>query len=201
MWWNKIVFGWSAYHVVLWFLAYSILGWVVESIYMSICNRKLTNRGFSKGPMCPIYGFGALSVFFFLRPYSANPVRLFIMGMFLATALEFATALVMQKIFGEIWWDYTEKPFNYRGIICLESSVAWGFYTLGLFLFLHNIIVRLVDCVPPLMGKIGGSVILFLYIVDFMAALYREKKDTIPDSVYDKVYEVRESLSNWFDGE
>ncbi len=183
MWWNKVIFGWSVYHVVLWFLTYSILGWIVESIYMSICNRKITNRGFTKGPMCPIYGFGALTVFFLLKPYSDNPIRLFFMGMFLATALEFITARIMQRVFGEIWWDYREKPFNYQGIICLESSVAWGFYTVGLFLFLHNIVVNMVDSLPLLAGKVIGSVILILYMLDFMMAMYREKKDDLPDRV------------------
>lgn len=197
MWWNKVVFGWSAYHVVLWFLTYSILGWVVESIYMSICNRKLTNRGFARGPICPIYGIGALTVFFVLRPYSSNPVCLFFMGMFLATTLEFLTALLMQKIFGEIWWDYNEKPFNYKGILCLESSIAWGFYTLGLFLFLHRMVVGIVDRIPLLAGKIGGSIILVGFTIDFMTAFYREKKDDIPD----KIWEWKEILVNKITGE
>ncbi len=197
MWWNKVVFGWSAYHVALWFLVYSILGWLVESVYMSVCNRKITNRGFTKGPMCPIYGFGALTVFFLLRPYSGNPVRLFFMGMLLATTLEFLTALVMRRVFGQIWWDYTEKPFNYRGIICLESSVAWGFYTLALFLFLHGMVAGFVDRLPVMAGKIGGSVILAAYMVDFSVALYREKRDDIPD----KVWEIKESLLDRFYGE
>lgn len=183
--------------MVLWFLAYSILGWIVESIYMSICNREITNRGFTRGPMCPIYGFGALTVFFLLRPYSENLVQLFFMGMFLATTLEFITARIMQRIFGEIWWDYREKPFNYQGIICLESSVAWGFYTVGLFLFLHNIIVNIVDCVPVLAGKIAGSMILALYMIDFTMAMYREKKDALPD-IPDKVLEWKENLLERF---
>jgi len=190
MWWNKVVFGWSAYHVVLWFLAYSILGWVVESIYMSICNRKITNRGFTKGPMCPIYGIGALTVFFLLEPYSGNPLLLFFMGMMLATTLEFFTAFVMRRFLGAIWWDYTEKPFNYKGIVCLESSIAWGFYTLGLFMFLHRWIVNMVDHVPVMVGKIAGSIILAVYVVDFFITLYQEKKEDIPD----KVWEVKESL-------
>ncbi len=197
MWWNKVVFGWSAYHVVLWFLTYSILGWVVESIYMSICNKKLTNRGFTRGPICPIYGVGALTVFFILKPYSSNPICLFFMGMFLATTLEFFTALLMQKIFGEIWWDYNEKPFNYKGILCLESSIAWGFYTLGLFLFLHKMVVGIVDRIPLLAGKIGGSIILAAFTIDFMTALYREKKDDIPD----KVWEWKEILVNKITGD
>ena len=64
MLWTKAVLGTDVYHIIQWFLIYSILGWVVESIYMSICNRRLTNRGFVKGPICPIYGVGALTVYF-----------------------------------------------------------------------------------------------------------------------------------------
>lgn len=183
--------------MVLWFLAYSILGWIVESVYMSVCNKEITNRGFARGPMCPIYGFGALTVFFLLRPYSENSIQLFFMGMFLATTLEFVTARVMQRIFGEIWWDYNEKPFNYQGIICLESSVAWGFYTVGLFLFLHNIIVNMVDQVPVLAGKIAGSIILGSYMIDFLIVMYREKKDDIP-YIPGKVSEWKENLLERF---
>ena len=109
-----MILGFDSYHVILWFLLYSILGWIVESIYMSICNRKLTNRGFAKGPFCPIYGVGALTVYFVLRPYSSNGFLLFLLGSLLATALELLTGIIMKHIFGEIWWDYHEKPFNYK---------------------------------------------------------------------------------------
>ena len=176
MWWNRRIFGLSGYHVVLWFLVYSLMGWIVESVYMSICNRKLTNRGFAKGPFCPIYGVGALTVFFLLRPYSDEPFQLFLLGMILATAIEFITAVIMNRIFGEIWWDYREKPLNYKGIICLESSIAWGFYTLGLFFFLQNMVSSLVDALPVLVGKVGGTMILVIYLFDFLHTMYQEKK-------------------------
>lgn len=188
MWWNRVILGWSGYHVVLWFLAYSILGWAVESIYMSICNQKLTNRGFTKTPLCPIYGVGALTVFFSLGSYSERPIQLFFMGMFLATALEFLTAIVMKRIFDEIWWDYNEKRMNYRGIICVESSIAWGFYTVALFAFLQNIIVSIVDKIPVMAGKIIGSIIILIYTVDFVVTLYKRKKEAIPD----RIWEVRD---------
>lgn len=190
MWWNKVILGWGTYEVVLWFLVYSMLGWLVESIYMSICNRKLTNRGFTKSPVCPIYGVGALTVFFLLGPYSNNPVQLFFMGMFLATAIEFLTALIMNRIFGEIWWDYNNKRLNYKGIICVESSVAWGFYTLALFAFLQNMVIGIVGVIPVMVGRIGGSVILIIYTVDFLATLYKKKKEDIPE----RVWEVRDRL-------
>lgn len=183
MWWNRIIFGIDGYEVVMWFLTYSMMGWLVESIYMSFCNHKITNRGFAKGPFCPIYGFGALTVFFILRPYSDNSILLFFLGSFLATTLEFLTALVMKHIFGEIWWDYHEKPFNYRGIICLESSIAWGFYTLFLFMFLQNIVAALVAMIPVRAGRVIGNLILIGYIMDFSATIYRQKKENLQESM------------------
>lgn len=183
MWWNRIIFGIDGYEVVMWFLTYSMMGWLVESIYMSFCNHKITNRGFAKGPFCPIYGFGALTVFFVLRPYSDNSILLFFLGSFLATTLEFLTALVMKHIFGEIWWDYHEKPFNYRGIICLESSIAWGFYTLFLFMFLQNIVAALVAMIPVRAGRVIGNLILIGYIMNFSATIYRQKKENLQESM------------------
>lgn len=183
MWWNRIIFGIDGYEVVMWFLTYSMMGWLVESIYMSFCNHKITNRGFAKGPFCPIYGFGALTVFFVLRPYSDNSILLFLLGSFLATTLEFLTALVMKRIFGEIWWDYHEKPFNYRGIICLESSIAWGFYTLFLFMFLQNIVAAFVAMIPVRAGRVIGNLILIGYIMDFSATIYRQKKENLQESM------------------
>lgn len=176
--WDISIFGHELYYVLLWFIVYSVLGWAVESIYMSICNRKLTNRGFARGPFCPIYGVGALTVYFALGAYSDNKIILFILGAIFATAIEFITALIMQHIFGEIWWDYHDKPFNYKGILCLESTIAWGFYTIILFMVLQNMVMDIVKAVPVHIGRIGGSILLFLFFVDFATTLYKEKKKT-----------------------
>lgn len=194
MWWNRVVFGCDSYHIILWFLTYSILGWAVESAYMSVCNRKLTNRGFAKGPFCPIYGVGALSVFFILRPYSDNAFALFFLGSLLATTIEYVTAVIMKHVFGEIWWDYNEKPFNYKGILCLESSIAWGIYTVFLFMFLHNMVVGIVDRIPVNAGRALGSVLLIVFTVDFLHSLYVEKKEDIPE----QVTEIKEMLIEKF---
>ncbi len=195
MWWDSMILGFDSYHVILWFLTYSILGWVVESVYMSICNRKLTNRGFVTGPFCPIYGIGALTVFFILRPYGNNELLLFVLGSLLATTIEFLTAVIMKRVFGEIWWDYNEKPFNYKGILCLESSIAWGFYTLFLFLFLQNFVEGVVDRIPILVGKIGGSLLLIIFMVDFLHSLYVEKKEDIPERVWEMKDMLIEKIS------
>lgn len=169
--WEKMLLETDVYHIINWFLVYSILGWVVESIYMSFCNKKWTNRGFIHGPICPIYGVGALTVFFILRPFSGNYLVLYFCGMVLATTLEYITGVVMQKIFGCIWWDYNDKPFNYKGILCLESSIAWGFYTVFLFWFLQRGVESIVNLYPRRIGKILAGFLLLYYAIDFTVSM------------------------------
>lgn len=161
----------DVYHVVHCLLIYSVLGWIVESIYMSFCNRKLTNRGFIHGPMCPIYGVGAMTVYFILRPIEGNLAALYFGGAFLATLLEYLTAVVMQKVFGCIWWDYNDKPFNYKGILCLESTIAWGFYTLFLFLFLHKWVNSFMSLYSRTTGIYISIILIVYYAVDFVISL------------------------------
>lgn len=180
MFWTRGILGTDLYHIVQWFLIYSMLGWLVESIYMSVCNRKLTNRGFMREPMCPIYGVGALTVYFLLRPVCHNIFLLYFSGALVATFLEYVTAKIMLRIFGEVWWDYSQKPFNYKGILCLESTIAWGFYTLGLFLFLHKGVEYIVNSYSFQTGTRLGSVLILIFSVDFLHCLYLQKKDSLP---------------------
>jgi len=70
--WTRHLFGTDLYHLISAFVIYSILGWFVESVYMSLCNRKITNRGFVAGPFCPIYGFGAVVGYMVLHPLAGN---------------------------------------------------------------------------------------------------------------------------------
>ncbi|MDD3403819.1 MAG: putative ABC transporter permease [Hespellia sp.] len=174
--WDKVVLGYQLYDIVLWFLTYSVLGWAVESLYMSLCNKKITNRGFTKGPICPIYGVGALTVYFALRSFTANKVLLFFLGAVFATFIEWLTARIMTAVFHEVWWDYKNKPFNYKGVLCLESSIAWGFYTLFLFTVLHNVVTGIASKIPVAIGHILITIILIAFFIDFFYALYKERK-------------------------
>ena len=60
------------YEVSVWcafFFIYCFFGWCFESSYVSLCERKPVNRGFLKGPMLPIYGFGALIMLYVTIPF------------------------------------------------------------------------------------------------------------------------------------
>lgn len=177
--WNNVLpaIGETYYDFALWFIVYSVMGWVVESAYMTYCNKKLTNRGFIHGPICPIYGFGGILVHTVLKNFAGNWVALFFLGMMLATTVEYVTAVVMIKLFGCVWWDYSNKPFNYKGILCLESCVAWGLYTIIEFAFLKDIVFMGISSIPFSIGKLVIRFTILYYFVDFTLSIIKNYKD------------------------
>ena len=76
------------------FLMYSFIGYIMEIIVCSVEEKKIVNRGFLFGPICPIYGIGALLIVFGLSSYKDNPVLLFFLGMILTTAVEYYTSYI-----------------------------------------------------------------------------------------------------------
>lgn len=165
--WTKEILGTDLYHLFAIFIVYSMLGWFVESCYMSLCNKKLTNRGFTTSPFCPIYGFGGLGCFIFLQPLSNRVMQLYICGAVLATIFEFLVAKLMLHVLGDVWWDYHQKPCNYRGIICLESTMAWGFYAIVIVKFLNGFIMVQLDRFPMKLGLTAAKAIILVVVIDF----------------------------------
>lgn len=46
----------------VYFMIYSVFGWLYETVYCTITNKKWMNRGFLYGPVCPIYGVGGATI-------------------------------------------------------------------------------------------------------------------------------------------
>lgn len=196
--WTRELFGSDVYHLIAAFIIYSVLGWFVESAYMSFCNHRLTNRGFAKGPFCPIYGFGAVIGYLVLNPLSGHYVTLYLTGAFLATTFEYLVGIMMQKLLGEVWWDYTEKPMNYKGIICLESTIAWGFYAIIITMFLHERVLHLIDAMDMVYGRILCIVILATVTVDYLIRLYLLFKTSIQEEKDRLIDKYRSFRARWY---
>ena len=170
--WEIKLLGTDLYHIIHWFFIYSFLGWLMETCYVAIIDKKLVNRGFVSGPVCTIYGFGALSVYFILKPFENNLLILFIMGIIVTSILEYFTAWIMEIIFRTTWWDYSNYPFNIKGRICLLNSIIWGFLTVALFLFIQPFVNSIVSLYSVSTGKILGVIAIILYLVDYGTTSY-----------------------------
>lgn len=116
-------------HLLLYFFFYSFVGWIWESSYVSILTKRLTNRGFLTGPMLPIYGSGAVVMLCATYPVQSSDIGIFLLGLIVATILEYVTGVVMETLFQVRYWDYSDKKFNIRTYLP-KLSLAWGcFYT------------------------------------------------------------------------
>ncbi|MDO5708103.1 MAG: putative ABC transporter permease [Andreesenia angusta] len=113
-------------HYIQLFFIYSLLGFIWETLWVSITEKKLAKRGFLKGPILPIYGFGALIILISVHPYTDNPFMIYFAGMTAATILELITGYLMEKLLHVRYWDYDERPLNFHGYICARSSLFWG---------------------------------------------------------------------------
>ena len=106
----------------------SVGGWVWETVYCSIVERRPVRRGFLFGPACPIYGTGAVAVYALLG-WLESPLAVFVAGAVLATVIEYATGRALEERFGRRWWDYTGWPLNYRGLVCPIASAVFGVFS------------------------------------------------------------------------
>lgn len=149
-----MILGYSVYEILWLFFIYGFLGWCIEVGFCGVELGKFVNRGFLNGPICPIYGFGAVIVILCLTPVSGNAVLLFFASAVLTSLLELATGFALDKIFHARWWDYSDKPFNIGGYICLKFSIYWGFICIALMRGIHPVIYDLVKIVPELIGII-----------------------------------------------
>lgn len=160
------------------FFAFSLFGYLLECVVLTYENRRLVcNRGFGHGPFCVIYGFGAVGAWLLLRPIADDTIKLYFFSMLMATTMELITAGVMIRLFGEFWWDYSHKRYNYKGIICLQSSLAWGLLGIIFFRVLNIWIRELVTQIPVHLEKYIAIALVLFYLSDFTYSFREELKE------------------------
>ncbi len=156
----------SLYEAIWIFLIYAFLGWVCEVAFAAFRSHSFVNRGFLNGPLCPVYGFGVLAVIVILYPLRHNFFLLFFGSFVLVSVIEFFTGFLLEKLFHNKWWDYSERKFNIRGYICPLFSLLWGLgCTLVLKVF-HPIVYRGIRLLPQLPGAIALIILCLVSAVD-----------------------------------
>lgn len=127
------------------FFIYSFIGWVLESVYKTIYEKKLVNSGFLYGPFCPIYGLGALIMYAFLSGYNDNPLHVFVIGFVILSIWEYIVAWAIEKVLHEKYWDYSNNKFNINGRVCLLNSLFWGILGVIFIYIVHPVIQEAIN--------------------------------------------------------
>lgn len=168
--------------VFLLFIICSFAGWCLEVLSGYIDLHRFVNRGFLIGPICPIYGVGALAFNFMLGHFKNEPLFLAILIMFAAGVLEYATSYLMEKVFNIRWWDYSDAKLNFDGRICAEALVLFGI--LGVFAVEIAIpfIMTSLNSLPQTILIASAFVSISVFLIDLCLStriIFQKDKSTI----------------------
>ena len=167
-------FGEILYSVLWLFLIYSFYGVIIEMVFCYAREYKgvIESRcGLLYAPLSPIYGFGGVAVSMILAEWVSDPFALFFAAIAICTVLEYFASLAMEKIFGTVFWDYSNKPLNLHGRICLEFAIYWGFLGLLLIYVLDPSTLAVVDAIPRPAGEYLLNVLLVLTLASVVLTL------------------------------
>lgn len=148
---------------------------------MEICVHTLkmsqySDRGFLFGPYCPIYGFGVLILKALIGGFTSNPALTFVLSSAICTTFELLVGLAMRKIFRNIWWDYSDEKFNFKGLICLKVSIEWGVVgTLGMCVLVPAT-ESLIKVIPVTLGHIAIFLWGAVMLADTVSSVVAVKK-------------------------
>lgn len=151
--------------VFLWFLLYSFVGWLWETCLNIVMKRRFVDRGILNGPLCPIYGFGAMLAVYAL-PGEHSFLAVFLSSGVLACTLEYLTSWGIEKLFHMRLWDYSDKPFNINGRVYLNGFIFFGLGCTVIKLWVQPHVLVALDGVPPATLLAVATALLALTLVD-----------------------------------
>ena len=150
------------------FFIYSFLGWACEVFLSFFQSKKFINRGFLIGPLCPIYGVGCVAIFIALNKYANDPLALFLLSIILCAVLEYLTSFIMEKIFKNRWWDYSDMKFNINGRVCLEYAIPFGVGGIVMFYGINPLILMGLKVMSDHVLLIVSISLFAIFLVDLI---------------------------------
>jgi len=182
------------------FLCYGVMGWVWETIYVSIENKKFVNRGFLRSPFIPIYAFAGITMMPTIQwlvergeiesLYHISLVAIIIASV-IATLWEYTISYLMEKAFETRWWDYSDFKYHLNGRIALFPSILWGIFGMFFFLYLQPLLVNRYE---QIFSSTVIRVLLFLYILLLIDAVYTISELIQLRSIITRFREISETL-------
>ena len=171
------ILGISLWRLIAYFIIYSFAGYVVETIFSIFSKGTLESRqSFLYGPFSGIYGIGAIVMILFLRYFNKNNNRLFIGGFIVGSIVEYTISLLAELILHVKWWDYSDKPFNIAGRICVYYSIFWGFLAVYFMSYVHPKVDKLIEKIKSKISikkiKIITSAVTAFLVIDCVLTAY-----------------------------
>ena len=112
--WEFSILGISIWKIFAYFIIYSILGYIIETLF-GIATKGVweSRQSFLYGPFCAIYGVGAALMIIFLHKYSKRYNTLFVLGFIIGSIVEYLVSFLGEMMLHVKWWDYSKHAFKY----------------------------------------------------------------------------------------
>ncbi len=176
-------------YIFLYFVFYSMIGYVCEVFYVYLGSKKWVNRGFMHGPYIPIYGNGAMIVSLALLHVKKDSFIIFLVGLLLCSFLEYITSFVMEKVFHNRWWDYSERKYNLNGRVCLQNSVLFGLGSVAIIYIFNPLFNKLYNLLNDKAVLYIALILFIIMLTDFLISFFEAIKVSSIASHLDKFIE------------
>lgn len=157
--------------IFLYFIFYSFLGWAMETIYCSAVERRFVVRGFLLGPICPIYGVGALLMILPLSFFKDNLVVFYLVATVTLSAWEYFVGWFLETTTHVKYWDYSHFKFNIKGRITLWVCLWWGVLAYVAVFFIHPRTEALFAQLTVTQRHVLAGVLFVLLLVDSVTTI------------------------------
>ncbi len=190
------ILGISIYEILVYFIIYSILGYIIETIYGILTKGVWESRqSFLYGPFCGIYGLGAVVLIISLQYFNKSTNKLFVGGFIAGSIVEYLVSFIGELIFHVKWWDYSHMPLNINGRICVYYSLFWGILAVYFMTTFHPRVERFIDKIEAKKSmrtlKISTVLISLFLLFDLLITMYALKAFVVR-----KVYEYDLNVPN-----
>lgn len=156
----------TGYEFMWLFLSYSFLGWILETVFATIKERKVVNRGLINGPFCIIYGISAVLISTTLHELTG--IWLILFAAIYASVVEWFGGHLVEKIYHEKWWDYSDIKWNFEGYVCVPMAAVWGVLGYIVVKFGDSLLLDLYKLFPELLMHIILWIITGCLIADIV---------------------------------
>lgn len=178
-------------NILAYFLIYSFIGWILESVLKTILEKKFVNSGFLYGPFCPIYGIGAIIMYLGLGEFKEFPILVFILGFLILSIWEYIVGWGLEKVFNTKYWDYSQNKFNIKGRVCLLNSLIWGILGIIFTYIVHPFIESKIAQIPEGIILYILIVVYTYLIIDATISIIKIRNITIK---VEKIREIGETI-------
>jgi len=156
-------------YYINYFFILSIIGHILETFVY-----KNGESGILFGYWTPIYGIGTIIILLihkYIDKLKLNkilkPIVLFLACSIILSIIEAIGGYLIEYLFHQTFWDYSNYKFNIGKYAALEMSLIWGLSSILLIYFIKPLIDKIIGKIP----KYLTYILIILFILDLFLTI------------------------------